>query len=553
MQELENKIIELFGDDGLWRGHLSSSAISTSVACFALMFNGDAQDDEIICKAVRWLELNQNSDGGWGDSSESPTNITATLLAYACITFASNEKNINSHAVNEAAICLKKSIGTLTAANIRNAVLEKYETDLTFSVPILVISAIAGVLDESILKNLPRLPFEAALFPQKIYRFLNLPVVSYAIPALIAVGLAQHCAVKDKSIFRRITAPLVLKKLQTIQPSHGGFLDAPPLTGFTAACLIYAGYKNHEVVIKAVNFLRNSFRADGSCAIDSDLSIWLTCKTVKSLADSSFLKDEDNREKVCRAILGAQFSDIHPFTGAIPGGWGWTDSPGAVPDSDDTSAALIALHILQKGKINDQVEAAVNWLLKLQNMDGGIPTFCKGWGKLPFDRSCPDITAHALEALSLWQKKSVHKKSIRKAMTAMIRYLEKSQNNDGSWLPLWFGDQNTENQNAKVYGTSVVIVSAYQLLNTMCLQNAVNYLISSQNSDGSWGGDAGVPGSREYTGVALKALKTAGIQGEPIIRAQNALSNMDYKPSPIGLYFASLWYSELMYPLIFSS
>jgi hypothetical protein len=40
----------------------------------------------------------------------------------------------------------------------------------------------------------------------------------------------------------------------------------------------------------------------------------------------------------------------------------------------------------------------VRWLLDLQNGDGGIPTFCRGWGALPFDRSAPDLTAHALRA-----------------------------------------------------------------------------------------------------------------------------------------------------------
>jgi squalene-hopene/tetraprenyl-beta-curcumene cyclase len=39
--------------------------------------------------------------------------------------------------------------------------------------------------------------------------------------------------------------------------------------------------------------------------------------------------------------------------------------------------------------------------LGLQNRDGGIPTFCRGWGA--FDRSSPDITAHALRARAAWR------------------------------------------------------------------------------------------------------------------------------------------------------
>ena len=42
--------------------------------------------------------------------------------------------------------------------------------------------------------------------------------------------------------------------------------------------------------------------------------------------------------------------------------------------------------------------AGVTWLLDLQNRDGGIPTFCRGWTNLPFDRS-----SHVTPALAAAQ------------------------------------------------------------------------------------------------------------------------------------------------------
>ncbi len=96
-------------------------------------------------------------------------------------------------------------------------------------------------------------------------------------------------------------------------------------------------------------------------------------------------------------LLDQQYREVHPFTSAAPGGWGWTPLPGAVPDADDTSGALLALHNL--GVTAESKQAAVvglTWLLDLQNGDGGWPTFCRGWGHLPFDRSSADISAHAL-------------------------------------------------------------------------------------------------------------------------------------------------------------
>ena len=43
------------------------------------------------------------------------------------------------------------------------------------------------------------------------------------------------------------------------------------------------------------------------------------------------------------------------FTGAKEGGWGWSDLPGSVPDADDTSGALVALHVLTGGTYSEEV------------------------------------------------------------------------------------------------------------------------------------------------------------------------------------------------------
>ena len=73
--------------DGLWRGRLSSSAVSTAVAAFALETavlhkNRFAQEEkDLVDAAVKWLADHQNKDGGWGDTPDSPSNLSATLLA----------------------------------------------------------------------------------------------------------------------------------------------------------------------------------------------------------------------------------------------------------------------------------------------------------------------------------------------------------------------------------------------------------------------------------------------------------------------------------------
>ena len=50
-------------------------------------------------------------------------------------------------------------------------------------------------MDRSAWLHVPELPFFLALLPQWCFRFMKLEVVSYALPALIAVGLCRHvCA-----------------------------------------------------------------------------------------------------------------------------------------------------------------------------------------------------------------------------------------------------------------------------------------------------------------------------------------------------------------------
>ncbi|MCD8260915.1 MAG: hypothetical protein LUD15_04995 [Bacteroides sp.] len=158
-----------------------------------------------------------------------------------------------------------------------------------------------------------------------------------------------------------------------------------------------AGFRDHVTTRRAAHFLASTVREDGSWPIDTDLAGWVTALSVRALGN-----DIPDKEQLAQMIRGNAFNYRHPFTGAQEGGWGWTDLSGSVPDADDTSGTLVALHTLQEGAYTPEIGKGIEWLLALQNNDGGMPTFCKGWGKLPFDRSSADISAHALRAFRLW-------------------------------------------------------------------------------------------------------------------------------------------------------
>ncbi len=68
---------------GFWIGQLSSSALSTATAVFALATVNKQQYKIQIHRGLNWLCANCNSDGGWGDTVISPGNISTTMLCWA--------------------------------------------------------------------------------------------------------------------------------------------------------------------------------------------------------------------------------------------------------------------------------------------------------------------------------------------------------------------------------------------------------------------------------------------------------------------------------------
>ena len=548
IRELTDKLCSLRQEDGIWRGVLSSSAISTSVSLFALYEIDKEKYRSVIEAATKWLEDTMCEDGSWGDSVDSPSNPTATLLSFAALHAVGHDSPRTRQLLTE-------RFGGYSDDKIIEGVLKYYGKDLTFSVPILVMCAMTGVIHSW--DKIPSFPFELAVLPQRFFRFLSLPVVSYAIPALIAVGILRFKKGKRGIVsgIRQRFIPSCLKVLTRLQPEDGGFLEAAPLTAFVSMCMSGAGYREHPVTQKAAQFLVNTVRTDGSWPIDTDLSGWLTSLSIRVLGD-----DLSNRDFLLSRLKNNQTKAEHPFTGAKAGGWGWSDLSGSVPDGDDTSGALIALHHLTHGVRCKGVKSGVKWLMALQNNDGGMPTFCKGWGKLPFDRSSADITAHALLALGSWRKQlpAALQIQVENSEKRLLAWLETHQAEDGSWTPLWFGDQDSDDEASPVYGTATALDYLAQLsFSSTMTQRGIEFLLQSQNEDGGWGGKKGVESKATLTGKALSAL--AGYADTPKAAMERAV---DYllkrheegtllKNEPIGLYFARLWYSEELYPLIF--
>ncbi len=603
---------------GHWVGKLSSSPLSTATAVSALMlaeqsstsgglpeytpgqlqtsaqelYRGDLS--ELILQSVHWLAEQQNDDGGWGDTDRSHSNIATTMLVQAAFHLTGVPAKYGD--------LLERSDHYVEAAGGVAALKHRYEGDKTFAVPIFMTCALADMVPW---RKVPALPFELACLPQRWYRRLKLPVVSYAMPALVAIGQARfHHAPPRNPLTRWIRSAAKrrsLAVLQEMQPESGGYLEATPLTSFVVMSLASMGLVDHPVVRRGVEFLLTTVRADGSWPIDTNLAVWNTSQALVALnwnlepeGGETARHPSADAESDLDWLLSCQHHQTHRATGAAPGGWAWTNLSGGIPDVDDTAAALLALAAWQRrwpdertADVKQAARAGVHWLLDMQNNDGGWPTFCRGWGRLPFDRSSADITAHALRALSAWREllhlptsNAAYAKRFDLAQQNGVRYLQRQQQADGSWLPLWFGNQHDHREANPVYGTAKVLVMCHELGmgQTEMAERAVLWLTKVQHAGGGWGAvvnrrAAKKPGAQapevpemtssvEETALAVEALLPFAGGGDHVATAvdQGAAwlseavpEGRHWQPAPIGFYFAKLWYYERLYPQIFAT
>jgi squalene-hopene/tetraprenyl-beta-curcumene cyclase len=170
------------------------------------------------------------------------------------------------------------------------------------------------------------------------------------------------------------------------------------------------------------------------------------------------------------------------------------------------------------------------------------------------------------------------RRRIDRASRSAVQYLVNVQRPDGAWTPLWFGNENSPDEENRVYGTSRVLrlIRIYELQQSggplwmAALRRATHWLLAAQKSDGGWGGAAGAS-SIEETALALEALaevvraarsdaaapNDSATLGAAIGRGVDWLAEKTdrgrrFAALPIGFYFAKLWYFEKLYPLIYT-
>lgn len=175
-----------------------------------------------------------------------------------------------------------------------------------------------------------------------------------------------------------------------------------------------------------------------------------------------------------------------------PSGWAFEYRNEFYPDIDDTAMALLALSEAAGSDAAAHTAAAkrgVDWLLAMQSRDGGWAAFDadNNWqflSKVPFadhnamlDPICADITGRVLEALAA-QGVPNSDKAVRRGVDWLIR----NQEADGSWYGRWGV--------AYIYGTCFALrglAASGESDREAHVLRGGEWLRSIQNADGGWG------------------------------------------------------------------
>src|SRR5882672_6273096 len=84
---VNKELLAAIGPEGHWVGELSSSALSTASAVTALAVvqreSHTTHHAPRLTSGLEWLAQHQNSDGGWGDTVLSLSNLSTTTLCWA--------------------------------------------------------------------------------------------------------------------------------------------------------------------------------------------------------------------------------------------------------------------------------------------------------------------------------------------------------------------------------------------------------------------------------------------------------------------------------------
>ncbi|MEA2450657.1 MAG: squalene-hopene/tetraprenyl-beta-curcumene cyclase, partial [Thermoleophilaceae bacterium] len=345
-----------------------------------------------------------------------------------------------------------------------------------------------------------------------------------------------------------------LALLARFQNRDGSWNANTVQTALALPALLAAGLPaGHPMVERTVAWLQSrGIRDEDGLHFDVfSSSVWCTAANVRALIAAGARPDDPNAVRALDWLVAAQ-SDVpmpevdNRKPGApLTGGWAFQPGNETMVDNDDAGAVLTAFGAaLAQGDpgpaVRDSMERGRDWLLGMQNPDGGWSAFVHGLpAKQPGpmftetvsvplgdpvavartlldpprelgDPSTEDLTGRVLDGLGRIGF-TVEAPEVRRA----IAFLRAQQCSNGAFWGRW-----TVNYLA---ATACVVLGLAHVgadLSEPWARRAVEFLLARQNADGGWGelpdsyrdpALAGIgPSMPPLTGLVLTALIDAG-------------------------------------------
>src|SRR5215470_13803236 len=516
-------LLSVQAEEGYWHGELEADTTLESDYIYYLHVLGKAEPTR-IAKLANYVRSKQLNDGGWNIYPGGPSELNATCKAYFALKLAGDDPN-SPHLTSA-----REVIHRLGGLEQTNSYVRFY---------LALVGAVGWEL-------VPSIPPELMLLPNWFY--LNIYEMSswtrgIVIPMAILSALRpefrlpEHARVDElfkdpsqknaafnwskqllswKNLFLAIDRGLKLyekfpwKPLRNraLREAKQWVLEHMERTEGLAA--IYPSMMNSIFVLMALGhgrddpltfreikeFSRFEIEEGDTIRLQPCVSpVWDTCIAMVALEEAGVAPDHPALVRAAEWILSKQVLGGGDWQvknkDAEPGGWVFEFRNDFYPDVDDTAFVLMAL---QRVKYPDSVrmEAAVRrgiqWLLSMQNRDGGWAAFDRDNDKqflcnIPFadhnamiDPSTADVTARVVECLGRFGWTAEHP-----VMQRAVDFLLNDQCKDGSWFGRWGVNY--------IYGTAGVLraLETVSLSTREYCQRAVTWLRSVQKADGSFG------------------------------------------------------------------
>ncbi len=275
---------------------------------------------------------------------------------------------------------------------------------------------------------------------------------------------------------------------------------------------------------------------DGSAWVQPCVSpVWDTALACHALAEAGSDDALVHARKGADWLATKQITDLAgdwsvQRPGLASGGWAFQYANPHYPDVDDTAAVMAAMDRVDGAKHKDAVERGAVWLRGMTSKEGGWGAFDIDnthyeLNHIPFadhgallDPPTADVSARCVSVLS-----TLGARRDDPVVKAGVDYLLKTQESDGSWFGRWGTNY--------VYGTWSTLAA----LNAAGVphdhpqvKRAVTWLLAKQCADGGWGEDGrsywdgqprgeGPVSTPSQTAWALMGLMAAGEGRNPAV------------------------------------